>query len=215
MKSILLIGAGLFGRHVAMNLYRLKDQVMVIDSNEELVNEILPYVTDAKIGDATNEDFLRGLGVSNFDVCIVAIGDNFQNSLQVTSLLKELGAKTVVSRASSDVHEKFLLRNGADKVVYPEKQLAKWTAICYDSELVFDYIELDTDHAIYEISVPPQWVGKTIFDLDIRKKFNLNILATKSDGKLNTIAGPGTVLGANDTMLVLGDHKSINKCFKL
>ena len=156
MKSILLVGAGLFGRHVAQNLYKLKDQVLVIDSNEELVNEILPFVTDAKIGDATNEDFLRGLGVSNFDVCIVAIGDNFENSLQVTSLLKELGAKTVVSRASSDVHEKFLLRNGADKVVYPEKQLAKWTAICFDSELVFDYIEIDNDHAIYEISVPEQ-----------------------------------------------------------
>ena len=121
MKSILLIGLGRFGKHVAQKLYELKHQVMAVDMIEERVNEVLPYVTNAQIGDGTNEEFLSSLGVRNFDVCIVAIGDNFQSSLETTSLLKELGAKMVVSRAARDVHAKFLLRNGADEIVYPEK----------------------------------------------------------------------------------------------
>ena len=129
MKSILIIGLGRFGRHIAMKLDELHHHVMA--------------VTNAQIGDATNEDFLSSLGVGNFDVCIVAIGDNFQNSLEVTSLLKELGAKMVVSRAARDVHAKFLLRNGADEIVYPERQLADWVAIRYSADHIFDYIELD------------------------------------------------------------------------
>ena len=127
MKSILLIGLGRFGRNIAIKLDQLGHQVMAVDRIEERVDAVLPYVTNAQIGDSTNEDFLSSLGVSNFDVCIVAIGDDFQNSLETTSLLKELGAKLVVSRAARDVHAKFLLRNGADEIVYPEKQLAVWT----------------------------------------------------------------------------------------
>ena len=142
MKSVLLIGLGRFGRHIAMKLDELHHEVMAVDLKENRVTAVLPYVGNAQIGDATNEDFLRSLGVRNFDVCIVAIGDNFQNSLETTSLLKELGAKMVVSRAARDVHAKFLLRNGADEVVYPEKQLASWTAIRYSSDHIFDYIEL-------------------------------------------------------------------------
>lgn len=121
MKSVLLIGLGRFGRHIAMKLDELHHQVMVVDKEERRVEAVLPYVTNAQIGDGTNENFLCSLGVRNFDVCIVAIGDNFQNSLETTSLLKELGAKMVVSRVARDVHAKFLLRNGADEVVYPER----------------------------------------------------------------------------------------------
>ena len=170
MKSILLIGLGRFGRHIAMKLDELHHQVMAVDKEEQRVEAVLPFVTSAQIGDATNEDFLCSLGVRNFDVCIVAIGDNFQNSLETTSLLKEFGAKMVVSRAARDVHAKFLLRNGADEVVYPERQLADWTAIRYSADHILDYIELDEEHAIFEISVPNGWVGKTIGQLDIRKK---------------------------------------------
>lgn len=213
MKSILLIGLGRFGKHIARNLYEMKEQVMAIDDNEERVNEVLSYVTSAQIGDATNEDFLRSLGIRNFDVCIVAIGDNFQNSLQTTSLLKELGAKMVVSRASSDVHAKFLLRNGADEIVYPEKQLAKWTAICYSSEKVFDYIELDQNHAIYEVAIPKSWLGKSIIELDVRKKYDIYVVATKQKGSL--ALNPDTILQPGDTLLVLGDQKSIQKYFHL
>ena len=133
MKSILLIGLGRFGKHIAMKLRVLNHQVMAVDHKEELVQEILPYVTTAQIGARTNEAFLRSLGVDNYAVCIVGIGNNFQNSLQTTSLLKELGAKLVISRAATDVQEKFLLRNGADEVVYPEKQLARWAAMRYSA----------------------------------------------------------------------------------
>ena len=137
MKSILLIGLGRFGRHIAENLYELKHQVMAVDKKEDRVNAVLDFVTNAVIGDSTNEEFLKSLGVGNYDICMVCIGDDFQSSLETTSLLKELGAKKVVSRAARDVHAKFLLRNGADEVVYPERQLAKWSAIRYTSDLYF------------------------------------------------------------------------------
>lgn len=159
MKSILLIGLGRFGKHVAMHLHNLGHQVMAVDSTEERVNAVLPYVTEAQIGDSTNESFLSSLGIRNFDACIVAIGDNFQSSLETTSLLKELGAKLVVSRASSDVHQKFLLRNGADQVVYPEQQLAKWTAIRFSSNHILDFVNLEGDYDIYEVDLPERWVG--------------------------------------------------------
>ena len=131
MKSVLLIGLGRFGRHLAMQLNELGHQVMAVDKDEERVNECMPFVTNAQIGDSTRVDFLRSLGVSNYDVCYVTISGDFQNSLETTSLLKELGANYVVSRAERDVQAKFLLRNGADAVAYPEKQLAKWAAIRY------------------------------------------------------------------------------------
>ena len=137
MKTILLIGLGRFGRHVAMKLNELNHQVMAVDKVEERVDAILPYVTSAQIGDSTSDAFIKSLGVRNFDVCIVAIGDSFQSSLETTSLLKEMGAKKVVARATRDVHAKFLLRNGADEVVYPEKQIANWTAIRYSSDHIF------------------------------------------------------------------------------
>lgn len=215
MKSILLIGLGRFGKHIAAKLYDLKHQVMAIDIKEERVEAVLPFVTNAQIGDSTNEDFLSSLGIDNFDVCIVAIGDNFQNSLETTSLLKELGAKMVVARASRDVHAKFLLRNGADEIVYPEHQLATWTAIRYSSDHIFDYIELDDDYAIFEVYIPEHWNGKTILELDLRRKHNINIMAIKHNEKLNLNLRPDTKLSSKDTMLVLGHHKEIQKCFHI
>ena len=184
MKSILLIGLGRFGKHIDIHLNHLKHQVMAVDIVEERVDNVLPYVTNAQIGDSTNPDFMESLGVRNFDVCIVAIGNHFQNSLETTSLLKELGARLVVSRAARDVQAKFLLRNGADEIVYPEKQLAKWTAIRYTADHVLDYIELDEEHAMFEIPVPGNWAGRTIGQIDIRKKFNINIMGVKKNGKL-------------------------------
>ena len=147
MKNILLIGLGRFGRHVAIQLNDLGHEVMAVDNNEERVNEVLPFVTNAQIGDSTNADFLKSLGIGNFDVCMVTIGGNFQNSLETTSLLKELGAKTVVSRAERDVQKKFLLRNGADEVVYPEKQIAEWAAIRYTADHIRDCLLYTSDAA--------------------------------------------------------------------
>ena len=215
MKSILLIGRGRFGKHVAIKLNKLGHQVLAVDSSEERVSDVLPFVTNAIIGDSTNEAFLSSLGVGNFDVCIVTIGSDFQSSLETTSLLKELGAKMVVSRASRDVHEKFLLRNGADEVVYPEKQLASWTAIRFSSDHILDYIELDGDHAVYEVMVPSSWQGKTVGELDIRRKYNINILGTRHNDKLDLSVTPNTMFTSEHTLMVLGTYRDVQKCFKL
>ena len=215
MKNILLIGLGRFGRHIALQLNRLGHEVMAVDSNEERVNEILPIVTNAQIGDSTNTEFLKSLGIGNFDACIVTIGGNFQNSLETTSLLKELGAKLVVSRAERDVQEKFLLRNGADEVIYPEKQVANWAAIRYTADHIRDYIEVDEAHAIFEVEVPEGWIGKTVGELDIRRKYSINIMATKENGKINMAVSPETVLTDNITLLVLGAYKELQKCFRI
>ncbi|MEE0835314.1 MAG: TrkA family potassium uptake protein [Clostridia bacterium] len=215
MKTILLVGLGRFGRHIAMHLNQLGHQVMAVDCNENRVEAVLPYVTTAQIGDATNSEFISTLGVRNFDLCIVAIGNDFQSSLEATSLLKDLGAKMVVSRAARDVHAKFLLRNGADEVVYPEKQLAKWTAIRYTADHILDYIELDGDNAIFEVTVPQEWIGKTIGQIDIRKKYKINIMGIKANGKLNLDISPENSFAAGNTILVLGNYKAIQKFFHI
>ena len=215
MKSILLIGLGRFGRHIALKLNALNHQVMAIDHNEERVNALLPFVTNAQIGDSTNEEFLAALGVGNYDACIVTIGDNFQNSLETTYLLKELGARKIIARASREMQEKFLLRNGADEVVYPEKQLAAWTAIRCSSEHILEYIELDDEYAIFEVEIPSDWSGKSILELDIRKKYGINILGVRTNGKLNMNITPNTVFGHGTSVLVLGQEKAVHKCFRI
>ena len=215
MKSILLIGLGRFGRHIAENLYELKHQVMAVDKKEDRVNAVLDFVTNAVIGDSTNEEFLKSLGVGNYDVCMVCIGDDFQSSLETTSLLKELGAKKGVSRAARDVHAKFLLRNGADEVVYPERQLAKWSAIRYTSDHIFDYVELGKEYSIFEIEIPNEWDGKTVSAIDIRGRFGINIMAIRRDGRLDINITPDMVLTAGCHMLVLGSNKNIEKCFHI
>lgn len=215
MKSILLIGVGRFGRHIAAQLAQLGHQVMAVDTDEERINEVMPFVTNAQIGDSTNAAFLRSLGVGNFDVCMVTISGNFQNSLETTSLLKELGAKCVVSRAERDVQAKFLLRNGADHVVYPEKQVARWAAIRYTSNHISDYIEIDDQHAIFEVEVPESWIGRSIGELDVRRRFGINILGVKRAGKTDVSVTSETVLAKDETILALGEYKAMQKCFRI
>ena len=215
MKTVLLIGLGRFGRHLAMQLNELGHQVMAVDKDEERINECMSFVTNAQIGDSTRVDFLRSLGVSNYDVCYVTISGNFQNSLETTSLLKELGANYVVSRAERDVQAKFLLRNGADAVTYPEKQLAKWAAIRYTANHIFSYIELDEQHAIIEVAVPEDWQGRSIGELDIRRKYGVNILGVKRNGNTDVNISPETILDGSLTLLVLGENKALKKQFRL
>ena len=215
MKSILLIGLNKFGTLIAKQLHDLGHQVMAVDRDEARINAVLPIVTDAQIGDSTNENFLRSLGVNSYDVCIVTIGSDFQSSLETTSLLKELGGRLVVSRADREVQAKFLLRNGADEVINPEKQIADWAAIRYASNHILDYIRLDDDHAIYEVSVPKDWIGKSIGTIDIRKRYGINILAIRKSGKMKLSVTPETVLEDDITMLVLGERKAMQKCFKI
>ncbi len=215
MKSVLLIGLGRFGRNMAEKLNELKYEVMAVDKDERLVNEVLPLVTDAQIGDATSEAFLETLGVDNYDICFVTIGQDFQSSLVITSLLKDLGAKQVVARASSEVHKKFLLRNGADDVFFPAKQVAHWAVIRYAADHVLDYIALDSEYAIYDVAVPEEWDQRTVGSLDIRKKFNLNVLAVRGGGASSIAVTSDTVLRASQTILVLGTWKDVQKCFKI
>ena len=215
MRSILLIGVNRRGSLLARQFQEQGHQVMAVDKDEERINCVLPLVTDAQIGDSTNEAFLRSLGVDNYDVCIVTIGGDFQSSLETTSLLKELGGKFVVSRADRDVQAKFLLRNGADEVINPEKQVAEWAAIRYASDHVLDYIRLDDTHAIFEVPIPKEWAGKTVGQIDIRRKYGVTIMALKENGRMNLSVTPDSVLNPSDTMLVLGEKKALRKTFRM
>lgn len=215
MKSVLLIGLGGFGRRIAAKLRELNHQVMAIDEIEERVDSILPNVTSAQIGNTKNSDFLDSLGIPNYDLCIVAIGDDFQSSLETTYLLKEKGAKYVVARAGSDMHARFLLNNGADEVIFPEKQMAEWAAIRYSSDHILDYIQLDEENTIVDVQIPAGWIGKSVGALDVRRKYGINLLATKKNGKFHTAISPDTVLKADETLLVLGTYKNIHRCFRI
>ena len=215
MKNILLIGLGRFGKHIAMQLNEMGHEIMAVDINEERVNRILPFVTNAQIGDSTDASFLESLGIGNFDICFVTIGGSFQNSLETTSLLKELGANLVISRAERDVQEKFLLRNGADRVVYPEKQVATWASIRYADDHILDYMEVDASHAIFEVAIPDEWIGRSVGELDIRRRYNINILAVKKEREVSVTISVDTVLEADSTLLVLGDYKAIQKFFHI
>ncbi|MBR3860615.1 MAG: TrkA family potassium uptake protein [Oscillospiraceae bacterium] len=215
MRSILLIGVNRFGALLAQQFHAQGHQILAVDRDEARINAVLPYVTDAQIGGSTNEAFLRSLGIESFDLCVVTIGGDFQSSLETTSLLKELGGALVVSRAERDVQAKFLLRNGADEVINPVKQIAEWAAIRYASDHILDYIKLDDEHAIFEVQVPQEWWGKSIAQIDIRRKYGLNIMAVKENGRMNLSVSPDIVLDGGKTMLVLGKRKAIQKCFRL
>ena len=213
MKQILIIGLGRFGLHIAKKLQEVHIQVLGVDSNEERVKVALPYVTNAEIGDATNQKFLGSLGVANFDVCIVAIGNDFLASLETTSYLKELGAKKVVARAGRDHEENFLLRNGADAVVYPEKSMGNLTAIQWSSENVLDYIQVSKDFAVFEIEMPKDWAGKSIGEIDVRKNFKVNIIAVKSKDAVNVSLDSDYRFSEGESLYIIGKDKDIQRYF--
>ena len=213
-RSFLIVGLGRFGKHMAKSLTKQGNEVLAIDINEDRVNSALKYVTDAQIGDATDPQFIAELGVNNFDVCIVAIGDNFQSSLESTCLLKESGAKYVFARANRDIHKKFLLRNGADEVIYAERETAERFAMRFGLKGISDYFKLNDEYAIYEIAVPECWVGKTIVEKNGRQKYNVNVLAIKHDGIFDALPGPDHLFTADEKLLVLGNRESVQKMMK-
>ena len=213
MKQILIIGLGRFGLHIAKKLQEMHIQVLGVDSNEERVKVALPYVTNAEIGDATNQKFLGSLDVANFDVCIVAIGNDFLASLETTSYLKELGAKKVVARAARDHEENFLLRNGADAVVYPEKSMGNLTAIQWSSENVLDYIQVSKDFAVFEIEMPKDWAGKSIGEIDVRKNFKVNIIAVKNSDQVNVSLDSDYRFSEEESLYIIGKDKDIQRYF--
>lgn len=190
MKSILVIGMGRFGQHLCENLGKLDNQIMAVDMQEERLEPVLPYVVSAKIGDCTNELVLKSLGVDNFDICFICIGNNFQNSLEVTSMIKEMGARYVVSKANRDIHARLLLKNGADEVVYPDRDVAEKAAVRYSANHVFDYTELSAGVSIYEILPLPAWAGKSIKELNIRQVYGISIIGVKdTQGHMTMLPG--------------------------
>ena len=214
MKSILVIGLGRFGRHMAKKFSEQNNDVMAIDINEERINNVLSVVTNALIGDATNERLMETIGVRDFDLCVVAIGDNFQSSLETTALLKDLGAKFILARASRDVHAKFLLRNGADDVIYTEKETAERLAVKYGSDNIFNYIELNDEYSIYEIAVPSSWLNKSILKVNVRSKYGISILATKQGNNIYPLPKPEHVFTDSESLMILGKNEDVSRFIK-
>lgn len=214
MKSILIIGLGRFGTHLCNDLSRLDNEIMIVDQDESKLEDLLPLVVSAKIGDCTNEKVLKSLGIGNFDICFVCIGNNFQSSLEITSLLKELGAKYVVSKANRDIHAKFLLRNGADEVIYPDRDIAEKVAVRFSANQVFDYVELGNGYSIYEIAPLPEWIGRTIIEVNFRATYHTNIIGVKADGTMKLTPGPDYVFQKDEHLMVLGHQRDIEKIVK-
>lgn len=214
MKSILIIGLGRFGHHLCLNMARLGNDVMIVDQMEERLEDLLPYVTSAKIGDCTNETVLKSLGIGNFDLCFVCIGTNFQSSLEITSLVKELGGKRVISKANRDIHAKFLLRNGADEVIYPDRDIAEKMAVRYSADHVFDYIELTSEYSIYEIPPIPEWVHKSIKEIGIRSQYHISVLGIKREGRAQLMPPADYVIQAQEHLMVIGKKEHIENILK-
>lgn len=214
MKSILVVGMGRFGKHVALKMQELGNDVVIIDKNPEVIDELAPIFADAQIGDCCHEAVLRSIGVNNFDICFVAMGEDFQSSLEVTALLKDSGAKHVVSKANSERQAKILAKIGADEVVYPEKEIAEKLAVRYNEENIFDFIKLTPEYAIYEIPIMSQWVEKSILQLDVRQKYHVNIVAVKKGETLFPAPGASYVFSADDHVVVIGKSEDVFRLAK-
>ncbi len=211
MKSILVIGMGRFGRHFAERMQELGNDVMIVDRDAELIDEIAHEFTDAHIGDCCNEAVLSSLGINNFDICFVTIGEDFQASLEITSMLKEHGAAHVVSKARTAIQASLLAKLGADEVIYPERDIADKLAIRYNADNIFDYIQLTSEYSIYEIPCCSKWVNKSVSDVDVRNKYNINIIAVKRDNSLQVTLGADYVFKAADHLVVIGKASDVFK----
>ena len=200
MKSILIIGMGCFGHHLAKNFLENGHDVMIIDENEEAIEDMVPYATSSKIGDCTKEEVLKTIGVRNFDAVFVCIGTNFQSSLEITSLVKELGAKRVISKVTRDIQAKFLLRNGADEVIYPDKDIAEKWAERYSLDNIFDYIDLP--------GPLQEWVGKSIRESNIAAKYKVSILGIRMSGdeEMNIMPSADYVIQDKEHLMVMAHN---------
>lgn len=214
MKSILLIGMGKFGHHLCNKLLELDNEVMIVDQNEDNIRDMFSKVTSARVGDCTNPDVLKSLGLRNFDLVVVCIGENFQNSLEVTSLVKELGAKYVISMASRDIQSKFLLKNGADEVIYPDRDVAYNLAAKCSANHVFDYIGLTDRYSIYEIPILDGWAGKTIKDVNVRAEYNINIIGIVSNGDVTIMPAAEYMFQPDDHIKIIAQKSDVNKLLK-
>ncbi len=210
MKSILIIGMGRFGRHLAAKMYELGNQIMVVDSDEEIIEMLSTRYTDCSIGDCTKEPVIASLGVENFDICFVTVGD-FQASLVITTLLKRHGATTVVSKTEQDIQSDLLKQVGATEVVYPDREIAEKLAVCYNSDNIFDFIPLTGGLAIYEIAVPKEWIGGTLISIDVRKRYNVSVIAIKNGSVMSPMPSASYRFREGDHVMVMGDSSDVFK----
>lgn len=214
MKNILVIGAGKFGTHLALYLCEMGNEVMLVDENERAIDEYSDLVTCSQIGDFTIKSNLESLGVDDYDYAFVCVGD-FQDSLVIVDYLKELGAPYIIAKASSEIHEKFLLKNGADKVVYPERDIAYNQAVGYSNKNIYDFIKLSDDTGIYEIEAPDKWCGKSLVKLDVRKTHGVTIIASKDTfNNVTAIKSADYVFSKGEHIIVMGDAKDVKKITK-
>jgi trk system potassium uptake protein TrkA len=215
MKQVLIIGIGRFGRHLCRKFIELGDDVMIVDKNEENLKEFLPFAASAQICDCTKADALKSLGVNNFDLCFVCIESSFQSSLEITSLLKEMGARRVISKSSRDIHTKFLLRNGADEVIDPERESAEKLAVRHSNNNLFDYLELTKDVSIYEITPADSWLGKSIKELNFRNKYHASILAIKVDDNVSPMPPSDYRFKEDEHLIIMGRNSDVEKILKI
>lgn len=211
MKSVLIIGMGRFGHHLCRKMMELKNEVMIVDIDENKITDMLPMVLNAQVGDCTDPNVLEELDVKDFDICFVCIGTNFQSSLEISSQLKEMGAKYVVSKANRDIQAKFLLRNGADEVLYPDRDIAESAAIRYSTNHVFDYVGLTEEYSMYEIPPMEAWIGKTIREVDFRAKYRVSIIAIKKDEQVDFMPSADHIFKSDEHLMVIGKKEDINQ----
>lgn len=209
MKSVLIIGLGRFGRHMAQKFLENGHQVLAVDFREERADAAVGMIQQILIGDATDERFMETLGISNFDLAVIAIGENFQTVLEITVLLKDLGCKYIIARATRDVHKKLLLRNGADYVSYAEREVAERLAIQFGMDNIFDYVELTPEIGIYEIAVPKKWLGKSMVELSIRTEYHVSVMATKKQNQIYPLPLPTHVFEEDESIMVMGSAGDI------
>lgn len=210
-KQYAVIGLGRFGTAVARTLYEAGNDVLAIDKDSEAVQEISNYVTHSVVMDATDESALANLGIRNFDVAVVAIGGNIQSSILATLLIKEAGVKYIVAKGNNELHAKVLYKTGADKVILPERDMGVRVAHNIVSSNILDYIELASDYSIMEIEALEKWVGKTLKELDIRKKYGINIIAIKTKDEINVSPLPDLKIAEKDILIAIGKDKNLEK----
>ena len=211
MKSILMIGLGRFGKHMAQKFIEQGNSVLAVEKQESIAENSVDILQDIQIGDAKNEIFIDSLGVSNFDLCVVAIGDDFLSALEITVLLKDHGAKYIIARATRDAYRSLLLRNGADYVVYAEREMAERLAIKFGSANIYDYIKLGPEFEIFEIATPESWIDKTILEKQVRSRYQITILAVKRGNQITASPPPHYRFNGEDRLIVLAASQTIHK----
>lgn len=209
MISVLLIGMGKFGRTLGDQLLEMGDEVMIVDKNEDIINKLAPRYTNALIADCMSLDNLETMDIPSFDACVVAIGEDFQASLEITSNLKDCGARRIVSRATTAIQRKFLMRVGADEVIYPDMDIAEKLAVRLNSDNVINFVDLDAEYAIFEIGLPQKWLKKSLIEVNPRVNYGMNILTIKNNGEILYSINGDYVFREGDQLLVFGNTERI------